>query len=170
MNTPVSFETAQLLKEKGFKEKTFHYYFYYEDSAEDRRLWPEKIGTAQLCTNTVSGASHKTAASAGFGGCDTHDYLYYSVGLDELLIDITDNPAEEIMYQAPTIAEVVMWLYEKHGIWIQVFILNKTFAWKLQDVNTLVITCLYSQQDKGYKSPTEGYEAAIIHVLNTIIK
>jgi len=72
-------------------------------------------------------------------------------------------------YSAPTIAEVVMWLYEKYKIWIQVFILNKTFAWKVQDVNTLVITCLYAQQDKGYNSPTEAYEAAIEFTLKNLI-
>ena len=67
------------------------------------------------------------------------------------------------------ISDVVMWLYEKYKIWIQVFILNKTFAWKVQDVNTLVITCLYAQQDKGYNSPTEAYEAAIEYTLNKLI-
>lgn len=72
-------------------------------------------------------------------------------------------------YSAPTIADVAMWLYEKYKIWIQVFILNKTFAWKVQDVNTLVITCLYAQQDKGYNSPTEAYEAAIEYTLNNLI-
>ena len=69
MNTPVSFELAKLLKEKGFDGNYFHYWNMVNHSGE----W--KVDTS--------------------------------------IWEYTDNYIE-----APTIAEVVMWLYEKHGIWI----------------------------------------------------
>jgi hypothetical protein len=112
MNTPINFELAKLLKEKGFDEN--------------------------------------------------HEYMVFTS------VETEKYPEGELVLK-PTIAEVVMWLYKKHGIWIQVFILNKTFAWKVQDVNTLVITCLYAQQDKGYNSPTEAYKAAIEFTLENLI-
>lgn len=80
---------------------------------------------------------------------------------------------------APTIAEVVMWLYEKHGIWISVheencrgyvgFDFNIVFV---GDHETTV-----TQQEIQYKllgetvfnSPTEAYEAAIEYVLTKLI-
>lgn len=67
---------------------------------------------------------------------------------------------------ALTIAEVVMWLYEKHGVWIMV---------KRVDYKTLVrwgiyVNNNYVQQNlMGYDSPTEAYEAAILYTLNILI-
>lgn len=65
---------------------------------------------------------------------------------------------------APTIAEVVMWLYKKHGIWIEVkspdyskelwsFAIHKPYKFGSYGDGT------------GYNSPTEAYEAAIKHIL-----
>jgi hypothetical protein len=72
-------------------------------------------------------------------------------------------------YFAPTIAEVVMWLHEKHDIWIQVFILNKTFAWKATEITKGITWSLFAQQDKGDNSPTASYEAAIKYALKHFI-
>lgn len=69
----------------------------------------------------------------------------------------------------PTIAEVVMWLYEKHEIWISV-VRNDT-----KDLFNYVITwhngiCENESRGKGYQIPTEAYEAAIKYTLENIIK
>ena len=88
--------------------------------------------------------------------------------LSEYILPQNHNKKEH-RTSAPTIAEVVMWLYEKHGIWIQPFILNKTFAWKVEEIKREITWCLFSQQDKGYNSPTKAYEAAIEHVLTKLI-
>ena len=75
-------------------------------------------------------------------------------------------------YYAPTIAEVVMWLYEKHEIWISV----DTFA----DAFKAVIKKYYSDGklwviadstyiSKYHNSPTEAYQAAIEYTLNNLI-
>lgn len=68
---------------------------------------------------------------------------------------------------APTIAEVVMWLHEKHGIWIysrpfsdngfRSFIVDKTGDMK-EAVNTI-----------KFNKPTEAYSAAIEYTLEKLI-
>lgn len=72
---------------------------------------------------------------------------------------------DENEYQTYMISDIVMWLYEKHGIWIYSSQNSKgLFQWNL-DYN--------STGDKGmldFKSPTEAYESAIEYVLNNLIK
>lgn len=89
---------------------------------------------------------------------------YYEGTIEEL--DLMDKSNPDLHSE---IMQVIMWLYEKHGIWVQVFILNKTFAWKFIEIEKQVSWCLFSQQDKGYNSPTEAYEAAIEYVLTKLI-
>ena len=71
---------------------------------------------------------------------------------------------------APTIAEVVMWLYEKHEIWIissyELAEDNITKEWfwiAIKDGEEVAFN--YG----GYTSPTEAYEAAITYCLNNLI-
>jgi hypothetical protein len=112
MKTPVKFELAKLLKEKGF----------------DKRSEP---------------------------------YRYNKFGETTLLEGIN----------APTIAEVVMWLYEKHGIWIDVSLNQFSKPNDLQWMYSIVFTkdCTYSYSPKSYDSPTEAYDAAIEYVLNNLL-
>lgn len=69
-------------------------------------------------------------------------------------------------FEAPTIAQVVMWLYNKHGIWISV---DKTFS----DEFFFAITTNNEHNSKESKdffnSPKEAYEAAIENVLKELI-
>lgn len=69
----------------------------------------------------------------------------------------------------PTIADVVMWLYEKHGIWISVdMILSDKWFYNIKKLEPLGFTNLHGSHLLGAqpKSPTEAYEAAIEHILN----
>lgn len=70
----------------------------------------------------------------------------------------------------PTITEVVMWLYEKLGIWIQPTICSdKTFKVGCIELNNypLVEHIVKNKNEQLYfNSPTEAYEAAIEYVLN----
>lgn len=120
MNTPVSFEIAKLLKEKGFNEPCR---WYMEDGV------------------TLSGSN------------ETNDYLFPGY------------------YSAPTIAEVVMWLYEKHGIWIDVSLNQFSKPNDLQWMYSILFTkdCTYSHSQKSFNSPKEAYEAAIIYTLKNLI-
>ena len=71
---------------------------------------------------------------------------------------------------APTIVEVVMWLYEKHGIWIipsyELNIENHKKEWfwiAIKDGEEI------AYQYRDFNSPTEAYEAAIDYTLNNLI-
>jgi hypothetical protein len=70
-------------------------------------------------------------------------------------------------YSAPTICEVLMWMYEKHGIWIEVTYNNVFF--KANIVNTLLQRNETYRKENAYKSPTEAYEAAIVYCLKNLI-
>ena len=124
MNTPVSFEIAKLLKEKGFDERLNYYYDSFGD-----------IGSSKVKVNW--------------------------------------NESEELLCSAPTIAEVVMWLYEKHGIWIRVT--PKPYShflthWRWEHMSTDYSTrnCGW-ERTEDYLLPTEAYEAAIIYILKNLI-
>lgn len=74
-------------------------------------------------------------------------------------------------YTAPTISEVVMWLYEKHGIWVTVRInaSDKTFQYSIHNVNTMKGS-LDNIECAGFILPTEAYTAAIKYTLENLIK
>lgn len=80
----------------------------------------------------------------------------------------------------PTIAEVIMWLYEKHGIWIYAYPVQPlVFNDENYPKTVWVVKCLSMNQimfekfidtNNGlainhHNSPTEAYEAAIEYVL-----
>ena len=82
----------------------------------------------------------------------------------------------------PTIAEVVMWLYEKHGVWISTKgDDNKTFKYELHVWNWYEPEKTFRQghvsfgngvwdtDSEPFNSPTETYEAAIEYTLNNLI-
>lgn len=67
-------------------------------------------------------------------------------------------------YPAPTIAEVVMWLYEKHGIWIYALRIDqKEFYWSI-DTDKKEFT-----SGENFKTPTKAYEAAIEYTLKNLL-
>ena len=112
MNTPVSFELAKLLKEKGIIFQTKEYY--------------------------------------------SSDTKVTSVSYNE--------------FAAPTIADVVMWLYEKHEIWISVEppFPRRIVLWEYYIQKANHRTSL--GQNSGYNTPIEAYEAAIKYTLENHIK
>lgn len=65
----------------------------------------------------------------------------------------------------PTIAEVVMGLYEKYGIWIEVVHRSKLWGFSIKNTRT----DLFELERLEYSSLTEAYEAAIEYVLNKLI-
>ena len=70
---------------------------------------------------------------------------------------------------APAIADVVMWLYENHGIWIIVSHvisdLHQTECFWIGVKNGEEITSQYF----GFNSPTEAYSQAIEYTLKNLI-
>lgn len=73
-------------------------------------------------------------------------------------------------YNAPTIAVVVMWLYEKHEIWIECLHRGMLgdFTFKVSKLKKGWRTEPHYIHESGYNSPTEAYEAAIKHTLENI--
>lgn len=70
---------------------------------------------------------------------------------------------------APTIAGVVMWLYEKHGIWISVlpelYNEGKSIGWYFSYYKNGI----GEELEFYFKTPTESYDAAITYTLNNLI-
>lgn len=101
------------------------------------------------------------------------DYYYNENG--DLFLHITFTEKEDDWtIKAPTIAEVVMWLYEKHRVWINVDVdINGKFrhivrkynsndrAWEVRKSFTISEYC---------NSPTEAYELAIKYTLENKIQ
>lgn len=70
-----------------------------------------------------------------------------------------------------TIADVVMWLYEKHGIWIYIKpILDEDGEWIFRGYIKLMTNYKAKEyQVKLLRQPTEAYEAAIKYCLTKLI-
>ena len=87
----------------------------------------------------------------------------HHIGLIEFGYLQRNSELLKLTYSAPTIAEVIDWLYEKHGIWISVLQHTKNSEGKYFEafVNSMTFS--------GYNSPTEAYEAAIEYCLNKLI-
>ena len=89
----------------------------------------------------------------------------YVIDTKQLSFDYGIDYINRKAIAAPTIAEVVMWLYETHDIWIQVSdwtnqpidreIWKRAFQWFING----------EADGRPFKSPAETYEAAIKHVL-----
>jgi hypothetical protein len=128
MNTRVNQDLALLLQSKGYNELCTHYY--------------NKKGLQQHFLENGSSSD-----------------VEFRVEYEDLLENFNDGSyySSRSVCSAPTIAEVVMWLYEKHGIWIE--------CTRLKDKKVFDCTIEYEQVTKLYASPTEAYEAAIEYVL-----
>ena len=131
MNTPVNFEIAKLLKEKGFNLKVR---YSYGHSINPHIAYPNEDFAISCDFN-----------SPNMGRNWKH------------------------LYSAPTIAEVVMWLYKKHGIWVivshEISDLHQT-EWFWIGVKNGEET---ASQYFGFNTPTEAYEAAIEYTLKNLI-
>jgi hypothetical protein len=137
MNTPISFEIAKLLKEKGFDEPCLNFY---------------------------------TNPRCKMFGIDEHN-RYYPIKNKAKKLWTSGNAAtldSKHVYYAPTIAEVVMWLYEKHGIWVEVrkHTRNGLRCFSPYIDNKPVREDVFFND---YDLPTEAYEAAIKYCLENLI-
>lgn len=70
-------------------------------------------------------------------------------------------------YYAPTIADVVMWLYEKHEYWCYTYTNGKIWYPCIQ--HKFGDMAVLSGKIGEFNSPTEAYEAAISYALNSLI-
>lgn len=136
MNNPVSFEISKLLKEKGFDEPCSHAY----KEVESPILYMHQD---KKYNNSFKKEWQNTVRK------NSH--------MDNAVIN---------RYSAPTIAEVVCWIYSKYNIWIQVSILKddewyysirrKENNWEIE----------FPTKEK-FSSIEKAYEKGIEIVLNT---
>ena len=162
MINTVSFELAKLLKEKRFDIPTKKYYEYALKSKKDKQDgYSGSFGWKKGELNLQSDYFQNNSKS------DFTSEMWY-------------------MCSAPTISEVVMWLYEKHGIWIHVHQETKINGLELIGtgkfqgfIGRINHTSIFGKKIKGdipdgpYRkpvdSPTEAYEAAIEYCLTELI-
>lgn len=154
MNTPIKFELAKLLKEKLFSWECEN---FYKKGKHDKKFY--------LSTGIEYDSDKNLIWDWNLHG-----------GKSGMLTKIIPYPNEDsaIYYSAPTIAEIVMWLYEKHEIWIQVKPGGKLETWDFivqKKDNTFAVSYFEIKQHKPFfNSPTEAYEEGIKYVLNNMNK
>ena len=116
MNTPISFEIAKLLKEKGYDESC--------------NRWYHDMGMLGIPSMSIQ--------------------------------EFNDGGLP-----APTIADVLMWLYEKHEYWCYSYTNGKIWYPCIQ--HKFGDMAILSGKIGTFNSPTEAYEAAINYTLNNLI-
>jgi hypothetical protein len=82
---------------------------------------------------------------------------------------VTTNDYDKL----PSIADVVMWLYEKYGIWVSInsnkenkFSINIYKKNENQYIKGIEVDGIELRKIEYYNIPTDAYEAAIEYVLN----
>ena len=142
MNTPVNFEIAKLLNEKGFEQNKFNTPWYNELGSFNGRTDINKDGKT---------FSEVYPNESSFYGCAIKEEHKKEFSIQS--------------YSAPTIGEVVMWLYEKHGIWISV--------WRYRDYASACDDYISFKHNYSgittFKTPTEAYSSAILYILNNLV-
>lgn len=133
MNTPVNFELAKLLKEKGFDK-------------DIKGFWIETI-------------EHELDVP--------RDGVMIFPSIPPRILDHLPKENYHIFHAvAPTIADVVMWLYEKHDIWMwvsQEFTDSNDFCYRYRYENN------FTPPIGAFNSSTEAYISAIEYVLSNLI-
>ena len=92
-------------------------------------------------------------------------YMYNPKGLLELCT-MPRVGLENGWIDAPNISDVIMWLYEKHGIWITVTSISQV-SWQCH--MTKKGDSLGKCYLEDFYTPTEAYEAAIEYCLTNLI-
>lgn len=140
LNKTVEFSTAKLLKEKGFDEPCSQAY----KEVESPVLY---VHQDKKYNNSFKKEWQNTVRK--------------NSQMDNAVIN---------RYSAPSIAEVCMWLYQKHEIWISVLCDSGSdllFTFKIYSTKIGEEKCLVN--GNIYNLPTESYEAAIEYVLLNLI-
>lgn len=148
MNTPVSFEIAKLLKEKGFEGECSSFYV----KPNSKVFGIDEHGRTFSVTYTPKKLYH----------CGEHAALN-----------------KKSVYLAPTIADVIMWLHEKHGIWIfaecdcygeawypKISIASKKIWNNLELRSKFLLSHRYYNESR---TPTEAYLLGITYTLTHLI-
>lgn len=144
MNLPINLKLAKLLKEKGYNNPCSHYYEH-------------------ALTSRIDGETGNNTGAFGWEKGETHFHSHYFIN-NIKSVDFSNN--NWYMCAAPTIAEVVCWIYSKYQIWVQVSILKDDewhYSIRRKDNNWNIE---FPTKEK-YTSMENAYEKGINVVLNT---
>jgi len=114
----------------------------------------------------------KLLEEKGFNNESSHYYNEEGKYLFDMDFPALQPTKPDKYFDAPTIVEVVMWLYEKHEIFIQLFPIGEDSKMKFYSkiiVNDNGWVKIIHQISSIVNSPTEAYEAAIKYVLEKLI-
>lgn len=106
---------------------------------------------------------------------DKIQYLFETYEEEYHSIHHEDSPTNNVfLCLAPTISDVVMWIYKKYGIWISVNINQKMERFKADIFELLSYKCTIdgrseNRQEYGWETPEEAYDAAIEYILQNKI-
>jgi hypothetical protein len=145
MNTYVNLELAKLLKEKGYSWECEN---FYKKGSYDKKFY--------LTTGVEYDSEINCVWDWNLNG-----------GKSGMLSKVIPYPNESnaVYYSAPTIGEVLMWVYEKHGFWISVKERKHT------EEKTSFVSYIGSMRVTGrFQTPTEAYETSILYCLKNMIK
>lgn len=169
MNTPVSFDLAKLLKEKGWQIPTLYYYF--EDGVLIQNTIKDTVG--------MDYGSEFEVEFSEFTENWNDNFLTRKNG--DRCFGCSKSQGYFETFSAPNISEVVMWLYEKNGLWVLVDWSQTKWCFSIIDVKEETVKKVSGEKWKerssgvylktllDFKSPTEAYEAAIKYSLNKLI-
>jgi hypothetical protein len=135
MNSIVNFEIAKLLKKKSFPHDFFYKSWYNERGVKHGRTDINKDGKTflEVYPNEDS-----------FYGCAIKPEHKKEFTIEK--------------FSAPTLSDVIMWLYEKHNIWIEVKRNIKFFSY--------IDECKYMNY---YDNPTDAYSDAVLYALKELV-
>lgn len=160
MNTPVSFDLAKLLKEKGWQIPTLYYYF--EDGVLIQNTIKDTVG--------MDYGSEFEVEFSEFTENWNDNFLTRKNG--DRCFGCSKSQGYFETFSAPSISEVVMWLYEKNGIWVHAMKSFNDFTPYIQcdwNYRKDSITGVLEFMQKRFNSPTETYEAALEYCITKII-
>ena len=153
MTQPVSFEIAKLLKEKDWSKPALNFYFEDGEFRENKLTGTNGYYGEEYCSEYSEFLENwndkwltKKNGNRCFGCKKSKGYLE--------------------TFSAPTIVEVVMWLYEKHDIWTTVTSISQE-SWQCH--MTKKGDSLGNCYLEDFYTPTEAYEAGIEYTLNNLI-
>jgi hypothetical protein len=80
----------------------------------------------------------------------------------------TNNIIQRFRWEAPSICEVLMWLYEKHGIWIKIEMKYwSSYCWFSYQIQNKKRGNLHESSE--FNSPDHSYESAILYSLKNFL-
>lgn len=143
MNTLISYKLAVLLKEKGCNLLT--QYAYCERGGWN--IYKRIHEPIHYILRTDGNPFGEYYIGRNWNSCPT-------------------DTKNKIRCSAPYIADVVMWLYEKYGIWIAV---NPFYIKQGLRFSADIWKNNYKESINHYNQPTQAYEAAIEYCLTKLI-